>query len=361
MAFFFTSRFVPADSPLSTVFEPIRAKYKLPALAGAIFTTDGVVEIDAVGVRKAGSDVPVTVDDLWHLGSDTKMMTATLAGTFVAEKKLSWDDKIISFFPDLAPIVAEPMRNITIGQVLSHQAGICPNLDWWKLSKSGTLPEQRLAAVRLALTPPTGKPGSYLYSNTDYVIIGAVLEKISGKSWEDLIREKLLWPLGMESVGFGGTGTMGRIDQPWPHTSTGAAAISPLLDNPAIVGPGGTVHCTMRDWARFLIDQLRGGTGEKAFLPNEIYQAVQTAHITTPGFGYGYGWQITDRPWAGGKALTHNGSNTVNYSVCWLAPAKKFGVLVCSNQGGDTVAKACDEAAYALIMRYTAKLKAAKP
>ena len=108
----------------------------------------------------------------------------------------------------------------------------------------------------------------------------------------------------------------------------------------------------MTDWAKFLIDQLRGGTKMKALLPNEIYEAMQTP---APHSDYGYGWLIVNRPWAGGKALNHGGSNTMNYCVCWLAPAKKFGVLVCCNQGGDIAGKACDDAASAMIQRYLAK------
>jgi CubicO group peptidase (beta-lactamase class C family) len=121
------------------------------------------------------------------------------------------------------------------------------------------------------------------------------------------------------------------------------------------MGPAGTVHCTMTDWSKFLIDQLRGGSGMKALLPNEIYQAMQTP---APKSDYGYGWGIVDRPWAGGKALTHAGSNTMNFCVCWLAPAKKFGVLVCTNQGGTNSQKAADDAASALIRVYLEKLKA---
>jgi hypothetical protein len=113
----------------------------------------------------------------------------------------------------------------------------------------------------------------------------------------------------------------------------------------------------MTDWAKYLIDQLRGGTGMKALLPDGIYQAMQP-DAPVSGDGYGYGWGVCTRDWAGGKALNHNGSNTMNYCVAWLAPAKKFGVLVCSNQGGEAAFKACDAAAYAMILRYQAKLKA---
>jgi CubicO group peptidase (beta-lactamase class C family) len=353
---FFSRLFADTDPPsIASLLEPIRAKYDLPAMGGAIFTTDGLVESGVTGVRKAGTTIPVTADDLWHLGSDTKAMTATLAGTFVAEKKLSWDDKIISFFPEIADQVPAANKDITIAQVLSHHAGLTPNLDWPTLAKTGSLSEGRLAAARLALTTPSFPPGAFHYANTDYVVIGAILEKIGGKPWEELMRERLFQPLGMTSAGFGGTGTMGEIDQPWPHLESGAPSPfnGPLADNPEVMGPAGTVHGTMADWAKFLADQLRGGAGMKALLPTEIYAAIQTDR----GDKYGFGWLVVDRPWAGGKALTHAGSNTMNFCVCWLAPKKKFGVLVVGNQGGQKLQRACDDAAWALTKRYLAEAK----
>jgi CubicO group peptidase (beta-lactamase class C family) len=358
IAFFFTSQPAFPAPALNSVLDPIRTKYNLPSLAGAIFTTDGIVEMSAVGVRKAGTDIAVTTHDLWHLGSDTKMMTAALAGTFVAEGKLAWDDKIISFFPELGDRLPAQMWNVTLAQVLAHQAGLKENLDWRALAQSGSLTEQRLTAAQIALTSPAYQPGTYHYANTDYVVVGAILEKIGGKPWEDLIRERVFRPLGMTSVGFGGLGTTGQIDQPWPHFESGlpVSENGPLVDNPEVMGPAGTVHCTITDWAKFLIDQLRGATGTRALLPPEIYQAMQTP-VPNPHDWYGYGWSVCYKPWAGGNALTHAGSNNLNFAVCWLAPEKKFGVLVCSNQGGDTVRQACDDAASAMIKRYLATVK----
>jgi CubicO group peptidase (beta-lactamase class C family) len=361
MAFFFTSQssFSAPEPSLASVLDPIRAKYNLPALAGAIFTTDGMVEMAAVGVRKAGTTIPVTTDDLWHLGSDTKMMTAALAGTFVVEKKLSWDDKVISFFPEIADKVPPSIKDVTIAEVLSHQAGLSENLSLWsRFFLSGSPSQQRQMAATTILEYPAYTPGTFHYANNDYILIGAILEKIGGKPWEDLMRERIFQPLGMNSAGFGGTGTIGKIDQPWPHFDGGVPAPTngPAMDNPPYMGPCGAVHCTMTDWAKFLIDQLRGGTGMKALLPNDIYQAMQTNMAAKNE--YGYGWCVCNRSWAGGKALTHTGSNTMNFCNCWLAPSKKFGVLVCTNQGGDKTFNACDDAASAMILRYQAKLKA---
>jgi len=343
---------------LDDVLTPICAKYDLPALAGAIFTTDGIVEIAAVGVRKKGDPTPVTTSDLWHLGSDTKAMTAALAGTFVVEKKLSWDDKVISYFPELADKIAPAIKDITISQVLHHEAGLSENLSLWNRAfLTGTPSRQRQQAVATILESPAYTPGTFHYANNDYILIGAILEKIAGKPWEDLIRERIFNPLHMDSAGFGGTGTVGQIDQPWPHFANGSPAPSngPGADNPAYMGPCGTVHCSLTDWSKFLVDQLRGGTGLTALLPTEIYQAMQPDPLPDRNDTYGYGWIIVDRPWAGGKALTHSGSNTMNLAICWLAPAKKFGVLVCCNQGvNETTFKACDAAASALIQRHLA-------
>ena len=354
-----------ADAPptLQSQFEAIRAKYNLPALGGACFTTDGVTEMAVTGVRKRGDTTPVTAGDLWHLGSDTKAMTAALAGTFVAEKKLAWDDKVISFFPEIATQVPDSMRNITVADVLHHKAGLIENMDyvdppWTAFSRDKSLPEQRRHVVQDALLKPAYAPGTFHYANTDYILVGAILEKIGGAPWEDLIRQRIFQPLGMTSVGFGGTGTPGQIDQPWPHDGTGVPMPSngPAMDNPPVLGPAGVVHCTMTDWSKFLIDQLRGGSGEKALLLPEIYQDMQT-DPTSKGDGYGFGWGICTRDWAGGKDLNHAGSNTMNFCDAWLAPGKKFGVLVVCNQGGDAAAKGADEACFLLIQRYQAATK----
>jgi hypothetical protein len=156
----------------------------------------------------------------------------------------------------------------------------------------------------------------------------------------------------MTSVGFGGLGTGGKIDQPWGHGANGKPVRfnGPLVDNAAVIGPAGTVHATTESWAKLLADQLNGAAKAKALLPAEPYQMIQSPH--PDGTDYGLGWVITDRKWAGGKALMHNGSNTMNYSVCWLAVTKGFGVLVCTNQAGGHAEKGADAAAAALITWY---------
>ena len=174
------------------------------------------------------------------------------------------------------------------------------------------------------------------------------MEKTTGKSWERAIADEVFDPLQMKSAAFGGTGTRGQIDQPWPHTSDGkpTAENGPDMDNPPVMGPAGRIHCSIQDWARFVQDQLRGARGAPALLKPESYQKLQT-----PPFGgdYALGWIVVQRGWAGGKALNHGGDNTMNFANVWVAPSRNFAILVCVNQSGTKAFQATDAVAVAMI------------
>lgn len=338
------------DAAVVDALKPILLKYKLPAIAGAIVTSDGVFMIGAAGVRKAGTSAAVTIDDKWHLGSCTKAMTATVIASLVEQGKLKWETTMEDVFPELAPRFNPACRKVTVRQMLSHQAGVSRDLDWTAVAKNGSVQKQRLESVvqALSIKPAYVTGRKWNYSNLGYVIAGAVVERVTGQSWEDVIRERVFSPLKMSSAGFGGTGTPGKIDQPWPHTEKArpTPGNGPAVDNPPVIGPAGRVHCPLSDWGRFISDQLRGASGGTALLKPESYSML---HTPPEGSDYAMGWIVTMRDWGGGTVLTHSGSNKMNYANVWFAPQRDFAVLVCINQGGDIAAKAADEACGALI------------
>jgi CubicO group peptidase (beta-lactamase class C family) len=339
-----------AEKGLGGLLNPIRDKHNLPALGAAIVTGQGLEAVGVVGVRKAGTEIAATVADKWHLGSDTKAMTAFLIAALVEQGRLKWETTIGEVFPELVPSMPPAFQKINLLELLSHRAGLPANLFWGLVSRTQTIREQRLASLKAASTAKlNSEPGAkYLYSNLGYVIAGAMAEKVADASWEDLIGKVLFQRLGLESAGFGGLGTPGQIDQPWGHTADGQPVKDngPEVDNPPVLGPAGRVHCTLGDWAKFIADWLRGGRGENALLKPDTYRILQT-----PPFGgdYALGWAVVEREWGGGKVLTHAGSNTMHLAVAWLAPQRDFAVLVVTNQGGPAAYKACDEAASALI------------
>lgn len=341
------------DNAIAAALERVRIKHNVPALSAAIVTSRGIDGLAAVGVRKAGTTVPVTTDDLWHLGSNTKAMTASLVARMVERGLIDWNSTVASVFPDLASEFAAQARTITVMHLLTHHAGLPENLDWQRLSSNRTVREVRLEALKKALaSPPAHVPGSkFLYSNVGYVVVGAMIERVTRKPWEQAIRNDLFDPLAMKRTGFGGTGTRGGIDQPWGHTSSGKPVSfnGPDMDNPPVLGPAGRVHAPMNDWARFISDQLIGARGRRALLKPSSY-----AVLHTPPFDdtHAAGWIVVQRDWGGGKVLNHCGCNTMNYANAWLAPSLDFAVLICVNQGDNTAFNATDEVAQALIQIY---------
>jgi CubicO group peptidase (beta-lactamase class C family) len=331
-----TTASVPQGDPdIAQLLSPIRRKYQLPALGGAIVTSAGVRVMAVDGVRKQGSAVDVTVDDVWHLGSDTKAMTATMIAVLVEQGKLSWDSTLGGIFPDLK--LPAQVKGITLLQLLVHRAGLPANADWYALSKSGSLVEQRRAAVALLnSTELLSNPGvKFNYSNWGYVICAAMAEQVTGKSYEDLMQTLLFKPLDMHSTGYGAMGTPGKLDEPWGHTPDGVPVQS---DNPLVMAPAGGLYCSLDDWGKFITDQLKGSEGKSALLKPDSYSRLHTAPF---GGTYAMGWGLLDRPWGGGQVLMHSGSNTFNVAVVWMAPARDFALLIVCNQTGTE--KACDD------------------
>lgn len=355
-----------ATTPLEELLAPIREKHKLPALAAAVIVDGRLAAAGAVGVRKADANVPVTRDDAFHIGSCTKAMTATLIAQLVDEGKLRWDMPLPEALPELAKDMHAGYRTVTIRHLLAHRGGIAPNIPPGRSFGAlhdlpGTQRQQRLAYARMLLaTPPSAKPGEkYVYSNAGYAIAGAVAERAAGAGFEQLLRKRLFEPLGMKTAGFGAMGGPGPIEQPWQHVGKAGKSRpirpGPKSDNPPVIGPAGRVHCSIGDWAKFIAAHLAGPAGRKC----PIHLKPDTWRVLhEPPFGgnYAMGWIATPRDWGGGRVLTHAGSNTMNFSVVWMAPKRNFAVLVATNLGPPTVAAGpCDEAAATLIRRFLPK------
>jgi hypothetical protein len=212
------------SDPISQLLENIREKHNLPAVAAAVVVDGKIVVTSAVGFRKNGGAEKVTVDDKFHLGSVTKSMTATVAAMLVEQGKISWTTTIGEAFPELRNEIHPDYLRVTLEQLLSHRSGApgdAPGDLWRKAwAANGTAAEQRLTFIKGILArKPEAKPGTkFIYSNQGYTIAGVMLEKATGKTWEDLLRSMLFEPLGMTTAGFGAPASVGKVDQPWGHT-----------------------------------------------------------------------------------------------------------------------------------------------
>ncbi len=338
--------------------ESLRQKHHLPALAVVVVKDSKICERAATGVRKVGNPALVTTSDLFHIGSCTKSMTATLTALMIEAGTLRWDTTIAEAFPEMKNSMNTQYRAVTVEQLLTHRGGFPtqPPAGAWKRAweKKGSAREQRYEFIQAVLShPPASAPGAkFVYSNQGYAIVGAMLERLTGRAWEELLREKLFEPLGMKSAGFGVPGTAAEVDQPWGHLIDGGTIKAVQSDNPPSIGPAGTVHCSLDDLAHYTIIHLQRGRGNGGLLKAETFRKL---HQPPEGGDYACGWISVERGWAHGSALTHNGSNTMWYVVMWLAPERSFSVVVGANIAGPEAEKACDEAASAMIGKWLPK------
>lgn len=341
----------PAQEPgLAADLEQIRAARGVPALAAAVASRDGVIAIAAAGTRHRDTTVAVEADDRWHLGSDTKAMTATLVAMAVQDGRLRWDTTLAQALPAVADMHAA-YRDVPLDALLAHRAGAWTDLTPHAAELAGipddaplTTQRAMFAAIMLRAAPETTPGTAFGYSNAGYIVAGAILEATYGAPWEELMRERLFAPLGMTSCGFGPPGTAAALDEPWGHQGDAMLPMAPGApgsDNPPALGPAGTVHCALADWATFGALQL--GTHP------ELLTAASLARLhTSLGDDYALGWIAGTHPELG-RFLAHDGSNTLWYARIIVALEAGRVLLIATNAGSAAASGAVDDATELLI------------
>jgi CubicO group peptidase (beta-lactamase class C family) len=355
---------------LDAIMEELRAARNVPALSCVVVISNRIVGVGSAGARKWSIiGAPALATDKWHHGSLTKSFTATLAAMMVEDGSIKWTNTLADIFPTLKNGMHPGWHNATLEQLTSNRGG-APEVPttalWNELWNFAGTPEQarRLLLTRLTATAPASTPGTqYAYSNTGFSLAGHMLETVAGESWEELTRERIYKPLGMTTAGFGVPATPRHIDHPWGHTLPNAAAapgagnlpgpIAPgtSADNPPAVGPGGTMHCSPIDYAKYLAFHIEAHKGRSKLLSRESAIKLHTAYANNSN--YAHGWIALDRTWGGGeKVLTHTGSNVQWFSTTWIAPGREFGVLGACNMGGTTASAATGDIVTRMIQEF---------
>lgn len=332
------------ESFLQQTLGAARDKAHIPGLA-ALIQIDGRIAAEAaIGVRALGHPEAVSIDDRWHLGSDTKAFTSTMIARLVEERVMSWDDTLAASFPSFAKQINPAYRNITVTQLLSHTAGAPPLTDAKELSEffavlktAHGVKAQRAAIARKYLSmAPASKAGEFKYSNLGYIIAGAIAESRTGKAWEELIREQIFAPLRISSGSFGVPGTAGKFDQPRGHTEmdgnlTPLDPADPESDNPPALGPAGTINISLKDWMRFAQDQLDGLHGHGKLLQAETYKKLHTPVTAT----YALGWGVKIESDGSTSQLTHTGSNGYWLAQVSIMSKRDVITLIAMNSGNE--------------------------
>jgi CubicO group peptidase (beta-lactamase class C family) len=342
---------------LEGTLKPHLAKFGLPAIAAAVVQNGQVAAAGAAGVRRMGTEIPVTLEDRFHIGSDTKAMTATLAGIEVEAGRLRWDSTMGEMLPELTSAMDAGFRGITLQQLLSHTSGLADSdafeklvIDTYSLEYQNLDEMRAWLARKVAPMPLAAPPGkTWAYSNLGYIFVGAVLERINGRTWEELTTARIFDTLGLKTAGFGPQASLGRLDAPLGHYRQPDGTLKPMLagphgDNPMLVGPAGTVHLSVLDFATWAGWNAGEGKRGPALIGPDTLRRLHTRVIdiqapdakpgTPPTGSYCLGWGIVTLPLSPEPFLFHGGSNVMNLAYAMLQPANDFAMVLMTNAAG---------------------------
>jgi len=334
----------PAGDSLASLITDLRNEKNLVGLA-AMVMVDGQVEAAAAyGQRKIGSDVPLEISDRWHLGGITKSITATMIARLVESGQMQWSDTVGEIFPEAA--VHEDWKPVTLKQLLTDTAGAPRSFPKEVLRQRPALgPEctqaRREAVLNVIAVKPAYPPGKeYAYSNVGYTIAGAMVEKLTGATWEDLVKREVFEPLELAEAGFGPPKSADEtLEQPRGHRAvlSGKVSVDDEADNTAIMGPAGIAHMSLRNLCTYAEEHLLGDLGTGKLLAAETYNRLHTPELDD----YACGW-LRKEPSAETPHTVywHNGSNTMWYALVAFIPEKNMVVAVTSNDGDFASAEA---------------------
>jgi CubicO group peptidase (beta-lactamase class C family) len=321
----------PPDALTQAGLAALRTEVGAAAFAAAAANRDGRRVAFVDGVRAIGRSEPVTNSDKWHLGSITKSMTSTLVARAVESGAIAWTDTIGAVLGNAIPDMRTEYRDVTFRHLCSHRSGLPANIEMSQLlnfpRESADARADRIAYARLGLqqAPEGPKEQTFTYSNTGYVIVGAMLEAKLGAPWETLIQQNVFDPLGMSSVGQGAPGIAGAYDQPLGHAPNASGVLEAQApngdaDNPSALGPAGRVHANFEDVFKY----LAAHRDKTSFLSRESWDTLHT-----PPFGgpYAMGWANRN------GMLWHNGSNTLWYAEVMFDSARGIAAAAATNDG----------------------------
>jgi CubicO group peptidase (beta-lactamase class C family) len=305
----------PASVELRSMLEQARVTYHVPGAVAWVSRRGEPLAEAAVGVRRADRDETVGLGDRFHLGSVTKSLNATLIATLVDEGRLRWDETMEEMFPEWP--IHRSLRAATLAELLAHRSGLAGFRDQGELADAPALygepASQRAQFARwLIARKAEGERGAYLYSNAGVSVAAAAAERVTGKPWEALMRERVFAPLGMKNAGFGWP-ARDREHEPWghhlrgarrePHDPRGAYEVG------AVIAPAADIHLSIGDLGRFLADQARGLAGKPALLKAETYRRMHAMDGGEP-----LGW-MRRRTRDGHAMSAHDGSAETFYAI----------------------------------------------
>jgi CubicO group peptidase (beta-lactamase class C family) len=332
---------------IDTLMERILKERKGAGFAVAVVDKNKIIYAKGFGYRDTEKKLPVTPNTQFAIGSCTKAFTSLLIGLLNKEGKLEYDKPVWEYLPEVKFFNADMNNLLTVRDMMCHRTGL-PRHDYsWYLFNT----DSRDSMVqRIQYQEPTeGIRQKWQYNNFMFLLQGMIAQKLSGKSWEDNIREKILQPIGMTNSNV----TIKEL-QKNAEAATGYElykdSIIKKVDyyNINAMSPAGSINSSVNDMAKWVMMWLNGGklNGKEVFPEPYLKEAVSSQMVIAPALpekekpdmhfaNYGFGWFLAS--YRGHYRVEHGGNiDGFSASTCFF-PSDSIGIIVLTNQGRSAI------------------------
>lgn len=344
-----------ADPPAGYVekVEALRKKIGAPGISIAIVENGKTTLAQGWGVRKLGENAKIDSETIFQTGSTGKAMTNTALAILVDEGRIAWDDPVIKHIPWFRMYDPWVTREMTIRDLLVHRSGLGLGQGDLMFVPRTNLTRRETVERVAHLKPATSFRSAYAYDNVLYVVAGQLIEEVTGRTWEDFMRERVLRAGGMDNATSDSEDRFRTANRSWPHArlSGPLRGLGPqqVLDERDELGrtaaPAGGLALSAEDMAQWLKIQLAHGA-----LPNggrlfseaqalEMWKPVTVMPITPlpeplkpaqPSFqAYALGWQVSD--YRGHRLISHGGGVFGSITRVVMLPDQNVGFAIMMN------------------------------
>ena len=319
--------------------------WKVPGLGIAIVKDGEVIYEKGFGFRDIEKKQPVTPDTLFAIGSASKAFTTFVMGTLVDEGKLAWDKPVSTFLPGFRLHDRVASELLTPRDMVSHRSGL-PRHD---LSWYNALELSRKELVERIPYMEASYPlrERWQYNNFMFLTAGYLAEQVTGKSWEDNVRERIFQPLGMTNSNFSVHDSQKAPDFALPYRENNDTEKIDLIPFREItnMGPAGSINSSIRDMSKWVQVHLGGGkVGDKQLIGTATLIDIHSPHMVLPDtperpelsqVSYGLGWFIDT--YRGHGRVSHGGNIDGFSALVTLLPNDDLGMVILTNKDGTGV------------------------
>lgn len=327
---------------LDEFFAKAVVDWNVPGMAVAIVKGGEVIYAKGFGFRDVEKKLPVTENTLFPIGSATKAFTTFVMGQLADEGKLEFDTPVITYLPEFRLYDVVATERLTPRDLVTHRSGL-PRHDLMWVSK-----EQRPRAdmVRRLAYLPNNKDVrvAWQYNNLMFLTAGFMEERLTGKSWEENIRERILLPLGMKRTTLNNTDSQKDANFAFGYREKEEGDGTERMDFRDIttMGPAGSINSSVVEMANWVKLNLADGEfGDVKLIKASTLRELHAPQMTMGGgspdpevvsVGYAMGWFVDVYR---GKRRLHHGGNIDGFSAMTaFLPREDAGVIVLTNMNG---------------------------